>query len=279
VYLGTESLTLTIRPADGGSLSELSVRAVPLNLLDTLTRRPEVYHDPEKTRPQVPPSERVRTIHESLPGKAALSALGYDRHRRVSFLEALLAPSADLAAWDRGEGTALHDFATTRWWGEVKEEGDSGLSIILRPVDPSAVPVGLEKTVSFEAGKQSVTFQYAVRSHAPLRATLTSHWNLALTAGEAPGRYFELPGRPSLAAEGESEGTRIVLVDEWIGLRVELACHRPARIHYAPIHTISLSEAGFEQIYQGTSLVVGWPLALAADETWHESLTVTVFGR
>ena len=40
----------------------------------------------------------------------------------------------------------------------------------------------------------------------------------------------------------------------------------------APIETISNSEAGFERVYQGEGLLLGWPLSLAGGT----SKTVTV---
>ncbi len=280
--VSTESLALTIRPASGGSLSELSVRSVPLNLLDTLTRRPEVYHDQAEIRPAPSPSSPVRTIHESPPERAGLSldTLWYDRHRRVSLLEALLPPQADLRAWDRGEGTPLVDFGAAHWTLHVKDERENRILLILRSnsqLEQGAVD--LEKILDLSAGGRSLGVRYSLRSPSPLEGTFLSHWNLALTAGEAPDRYFELPGRPSLASEGEIWGTRLRLVDEWVGLVVEIAWSSPARIHYAPIYTLSLSEAGFEQIYQGTSLLVGWSVNLVPQARWEETLTLTLTER
>jgi hypothetical protein len=46
----------------------------------------------------------------------------------------------------------------------------------------------------------------------------------------------------------------------------------PADAWWAPVETISNSEAGFERVYQGAGLLLGWPLSLASGE----SRTVTV---
>ena len=49
-------------------------------------------------------------------------------------------------------------------------------------------------------------------------------WNLALTAGDAPGRYLRLADRPALRSRGGAEGLYAIgLVDEWIGLALELS--------------------------------------------------------
>ena len=90
-------------------------------------------------------------------------------------------------------------------------------------------------------------------------------WNLALTAGDASGRYFRFPGRPSLGGRGARAGEReLVMVDEWIGVELALASAEPAECAWAPVETVSLSEAGLERIYQGSSIVWCWPLRLGA---------------
>jgi alpha-amylase len=37
---------------------------------------------------------------------------------------------------------------------------------------------------------------------------------------------------------------------------------------------VSLSEAGFERIYQGSALLLTWPLRLRPGETWETELTL-----
>ena len=94
-------------------------------------------------------------------------------------------------------------------------------------------------------------------------------WNLALTAGDAPGRYLTLPDRPSLASTGRVERLETVsLVDEWIGVRARLVWSAGATLAWGPIETISVSEAGFERIYQGLALLLTWPLEAGPNELW-----------
>jgi hypothetical protein len=42
------------------------------------------------------------------------------------------------------------------------------------------------------------------------------------------------------------------------------------------VETVSLSESGFERIYQGAALLVAWPVRLRPGETWAASLRVHV---
>ena len=43
-----------------------------------------------------------------------------------------------------------------------------------------------------------------------------------------------------------------------------------------PVETVSLSEAGLERIYQGSSIVWGWPLRLAPGETTEHALALAI---
>jgi hypothetical protein len=42
------------------------------------------------------------------------------------------------------------------------------------------------------------------------------------------------------------------------------------------VETVSLSESGFERIYQGSAVLVSWPVRLAAGGTWEVRLQLTI---
>ena len=46
------------------------------------------------------------------------------------------------------------------------------------------------------------------------------------------------------------------------------AVDEPADAWWAPVETVSNSEGGFERVYQGSGLLLSWPLRLAAGERW-----------
>ena len=57
------------------------------------------------------------------------------------------------------------------------------------------------------------------------------------------------------------------MVDEWRGLAVLLHSNLGCDVLHHPIHTVSLSEAGFEKGYQGTTLVQSYRLSLTPEPT------------
>ena len=69
------------------------------------------------------------------------------------------------------------------------------------------------------------------------------------------------------------------MVDEWLGGEVALSFTAPAEVAWAPVETVSLSESGFERIYQGSALLVAWPVRLAPGETWDGLARACASGR
>jgi len=129
------------------------------------------------------------------------------------------------------------------------------------------------------ADEPVVTVGYRLRwnGEEPLAARWAVQCNLTLSAGEAPGRYYRVAGHPSLGSRGRLDGaSELAMVDEWLGCELALACDAPATVAWAPVETVSLSETGFERIYQGSALLFAWALALAPGQSWETSLRVRV---
>jgi hypothetical protein len=74
-----------MRPARGGSLTELAWMGGEMDVADVLTRRPEAYHRQVAERPRGSDPDQVKTIHSAPEVKeAGLPALlRYDRFRRA----------------------------------------------------------------------------------------------------------------------------------------------------------------------------------------------------
>ncbi|MBI2543780.1 MAG: DUF1926 domain-containing protein [Candidatus Rokubacteria bacterium] len=68
-------------------------------------------------------------------------------------------------------------------------------------------------------------------------------------------------------------------MDEWVALAAAVRWERPAAVGWAPVETVSLSEAGLERIFQGASLLLVWPLALEPGEDWVERVRLTIRDR
>jgi alpha-amylase len=233
-----------------------------------LTRRPEAYHAQVAMRAATT-GGGARTIHETPAHKeTGLAArLAADPFRRASLLDGLFPPGEPLdpvAPWSAATAALGH-----ARFSHGLERVPGGVTVTFVPDDD--LPVGVVKRVSVRDA--TVRADYRLRPAGPGRWAV--QWNLALTAGDAPGRYLTVPGRPSLASAGCLDGmATVALVDEWIGVRVTLAWTPGADLGWGPVETVSVSEGGFERIYQGLALLLTWPLGAAPLDVW-TALTVS----
>ena len=281
VRVRTSELALTIDPAAGGSVTELVFLPVAMDLADVLTRRPEAYHRRLKdAAPAAPGEDGPRSIHERLEAKeSGLAALlTYDTFRRASLLEGLFPPGAEpLDALHPWEAARLALGALPMRHELVRDADET--RVRLAPERSAAVPLEIEKlvTVPHAGARVRVDYRLAWRGAEPLRGRFAVQLNLTLTAGEAFGRYYRRPGHPSLGSRGGAAAERgLVMVDEWLGCEVELEWAAPAQLGWAPVETVSLSEAGFERIYQGSAVLVTWPVDLAPGARWEAGLALAL---
>jgi hypothetical protein len=130
--------------------------------------------------------------------------------------------------------------------------------------------VRAEKRIEVAGGRRSPTLTLEVTlenlGETPVRGLLAVEWaTTMLGGGSNPAAYYVLDGE---RVPHDSTGSRAGLAslhsgNEYVGLDVTTALTPAADAWIAPIETVSNSEAGFERVYQGSALVLTWPLDLA----------------
>jgi alpha-amylase len=254
VLVRTPGLTVTINPARGATLSEIGARVRRHDLADVFGRRFEAYHTQLGAA-----AATMRSIHdppaEKEPGLTRL--LAYDRFRRVSLLDGLFDAEGVLDPVEPWEASRLALGEAVFERGAVERQGD-GVDIALHHRAPPTLTVAKRLSVR----ETSLAVRYGLSAPGgDLHGRWAVQWNLALSAGEAEGRYLTVPDRPSLGSSGRLAGiTEVTLVDEWLGLEARLSWSPDAELAWGPVETVSVSEGGFERIYQGLALLFTWPL-------------------
>jgi 4-alpha-glucanotransferase len=258
ILVRTPALTVTLTPDAGGALTEIGALGRRHDVADVLGRRVEAYH--ARLGDTAESGGGTRSIHDAAPEKEPGLArlLGYDRFRRASLLDGLFAADGELDAAEPWPASrlALGDAA----WEPAVERQVDGAEVTLRHRATGDVGLAVDKRVSVRGA--TITARYRLSADGNLDGRWGVQWNLALSAGEAPGRYLTLPGQPSLGSSGRRSGVSgVSLVDEWLGLEARLSWAPAAELAWAPVETVSVSEGGFERIYQGLALLLTWPLA------------------
>ena len=277
VFVRTRALAATIAPDAGGMITELGYYSAALDVADVLARRPEAYHDQVRARAEA--SVVARPIHgTAAPTQAGLDALlAYDELRRGSLIDGFFddgsTPLDPVAPW----AAARYVLAGARLDCAVREAPD-GVSVVLSRAATADLPAALEKRVTIHDATLEV--DYRLRPAAGLTGRWAVQWNLALTAGDAPDRYLDLAGRPTLGSTGhETSRSAVTMIDEWAAVEAQLRWSPAAELGWGPVETVSLSEGGFERIYQGTALLIVWHLDVAPGDECRLTATLRLSRR
>ncbi|MEW5785256.1 MAG: alpha-amylase/4-alpha-glucanotransferase domain-containing protein [Bacillota bacterium] len=287
IVLNSDRFSLLFSPAQGGSLWEFSWRPAAVNFLDTLTRRPEAYHQEYLNQAAAPPPEsegEVDSIHNRkvLKEEGILEHLVYDPYPRGALIEHFLEKTVTLKDFSKGKQVELGDDFLLKP-AEVHIERLSGpehdgaegvkLSFHRAGIHRDGIALLLEKVITLFAGEDRLQVDYALTNRSRKEAALSFavEFNLAFLGGYDEGRYYRVPGRElreaHLASAGsEKEVDEFTLVDRWRNLALSFAFDRPALLWRMPVETISLSEGGLERTYQQSLLLPRWDLTIGPGE-------------
>jgi alpha-amylase len=284
VLLSNAGEVVVVDLDEGGGIGSWDVRAARHALTAVLRRRPEAYH--ERLREAEAASagstaskDGVSSIHELVrvkePGLAA--RLAYDGYERRSALVRFLEPGAAAASWASGGGPDLGDFVDGPFVVERLEPGSVAVARDgwVHAETGTRLAVRVSKVIDIGGGRDTPTLRVRLavenRSEATLTARIGLEWGITMLGGGGnPAAWLEIDGvRGRHDAAGEASAVDgLAQGNDYIGVEVESAVSPAADAWWAPIETISNSEDGFERTYQGLSLLLSWPVALRAGESW-----------
>jgi len=282
VVLATDGQVVAVKPSEGAGIGAWDVRAVRHALAAVMRRRPEAAHEillaherKLAERGGAAPAETggVGSIHEMVstkePGLAG--RLHYDAYERRSGLVHLFAPGTDAGGLRPADASS----AETSWPVVPVEatgtaEGQLGAARPPRPGPHEAAPSPSGSSNDRgrrRPGTPTLALEVRVenRGAGPLEATLAVELGDDVL-GAVATRPLLRDRRERIPHDGACSRASLT---GFARQRV----HRPRIGHagdaggrrgWAPIDTISNSEAGFERVYQGSALVFSWPLVLAA---------------
>ena len=282
VRLAGAGQVVTVHLTDGAGIGSWDIRAARHALAAVMRRRPEPYHetlrrhDAAAAKPAAEPDKAADgpvSIHDIvLTKEAGLSELlHYDAFERRSGLVRFLQPGTDAETWATGRATELGD-AVEGPFEVAALELDRLVAIREATVSGRDGPATVRVTKEFVLGGDRLTPTLSLkvtvinRSDRSIEATLGLEWTLMLLGGGGnPAAWWEVAGSRT-AHDSRGTARRVVAFsqgNDYVGVRLDSTISRPADVWWAPVETVSNSEAGFERVYQGMGLLVSRPVALA----------------
>ncbi len=270
-----------IAPNFGGALLELDNFEIAKNLVDIVGRRKEGYHKKLLNRHEATPGA-TKSIHDLVLVKeeGLEKHLIEDKYRRALFIDHFLAANE-----------SLEQFASARAVNSIADAAMSASVLQGAPGATTTVTLNRESVVAAtpEPTKVRVVKQYEISTGGE---TLAVHYRLSHQQGTAVNLHFGVelglgsytwpvnesnlyagdhPHRLDAAIEFAS-CAQVALVSRLYDFALRINVDQTADWWSHPLYTVSLSEGGFEKVFQGIILLPRWRIALAPGATWNVTI-------
>ena len=274
VQLVNEHLNCLIAPCQGGQLYELDVRSICLNLLGTLARRPEAYH--EKVRNGASAGDQdVSSIHDRVVFKqeGLDERLQYDGYPRKSLLDHFYPADVSAAAIARGEAAELGGFINHEYQAVIRRNPNRIQVMMTAVGNVENEVIRIVKGVTLDAGSNVLEVAYKLEG---LPAERSFHFgvefNFAGLPAGAEDRFFHDQDGNRLGDLGQrldlTDAQYLGMTDEWLGIDVRWTADRPSGLWTFPVETVSQSEGGFEAVHQSLVVQPHWHVTPDESGIW-----------
>ncbi len=154
-----------------------------------------------------------------------------------------------------------------------------GRLVARREATIAGAAVGVTRVLTLGGDRRSPTLALEVglehRDGPPLDVRLGTEWSTTMLGGGGnPAAWWEVLRERSThdGAGSAADVTSIAQGNDHIGVSLTTTTDAPADAWWAPIETITNSEGGFERVYQGSGLLLSWPVRLARGERWSRTV-------
>ncbi|MGD9720627.1 MAG: alpha-amylase/4-alpha-glucanotransferase domain-containing protein [Pirellulales bacterium] len=281
VQLAGDKLLALFAPARGGLLYELEVRPIAHNLLATMARRPEAYH--RKVQAGNDGRNDVAGVSDQVIFKQAdlEKHLQYDKLPRKSLIDHFYDTDVSLEAVVRGEAAERGDFPWRSYEAKLRRNPRRMQAQLIGQGLVGERPLRITKSITLEAGRSTLEIHYLLEGLPQDQPLLFAvEFNFAGMPAGADDRYFYGDQRQRFGQLGTRldlhDAAELGLVDEWLGLDVNLSFSRASSIWTFPIECVSQSEGGFELVHQSVAVLPHWHVVGDADGRWSVAMNLAI---
>ncbi len=283
VYLASDKFASLIAPASGGMLYEWDVRSIAHNLLATMSRRPEAYH--AKVRQGAGHDQNdVASIHDRVVFKqdGLHECLQYDAYQRKSLLDHFWEEHVTLDDVASARSNECGDFLQGVYETRIRRSPGRIQVQMIREGSALGHPVKITKGITAEAGGQTLEIAYLLeglpQDQSPLHFGV--EFNFAGLPPDADDRFFHDGQQQRFGHLGtrldQQDAEALGLVDEWLGIDLQMNFSRGSGIWAFPVQTVSQSEGGFELVHQSVAVVPHWFVTPDREGRWSVTMRIEI---
>jgi alpha-amylase len=272
IRIDNRFLIAWISPENGGQIYEFDDRRTCTNLLATLNRRPEPYHQKVVHAAQKPVEEasegpsnlhdRIQLKHDGLD-----RLMVYDHYPRKALVDHLWPEGIAFDSVKAGRAAELTDWPSVTYQLLKIEKNENAVEVCLAR-DRSAENnnlISIEKRIKILRNEAALHFKYRLTGLAGQpKMQFAVEINIAGMAGHEFDRQFKDHDQNSLGMLDSElqihKPSSLMLTDGWLDLatRIDWEENPPEKLWTMPIQTVSNSEGGFEAIFQSTAIFALW---------------------
>ncbi len=269
--------TLVLQPHLGGALVEHDARGAGVNVLDTMMRRREAYHDVLDGK--APGDIRIKQCVGDAP-------IALDWYRRGSFIDHFLDAGATPESFRDSECGELGDFVNAAYACEWRSSARGATvalsregSVLSHHPGRRTLRIGKVLEVSSAAAEIRATYRIGNTGTGAIRTRFGVEFGIAFRAGNSPEVRHEIGDEVSGAMEstGEVRGAKSFrAVDGLRGISAEWSLSEAAAHWRMPVETVSNSESGLERLHQSAVVMPVWDLNLEPGAEWSVTIAYAV---
>ena len=282
VRLANDKLMALLTPSQGGQLIELDVRKIEHNLLATLARRPEAYHQ-KVLAGASQTNGSVASIHDRVVFKQPDldKRVQYDDHLRKSLVDLFYDDGATLETVACGEAMQHGDFVHGIYDAKIRRNPDRIQVQLTRDGLVDDAVIRITKGLTLDAGSSTLQIAYMLENLPQDRSLqFAVEMNFAGMPGGADDRYYSaLDGNRLGRLDAKldlNDAFGLSLTDEWQGIDVGLKMSKKTDFWTFPIETVSQSEAGFELVHQSVAVLPHWTVEADREGRWSVTMQLTL---
>ncbi|MCX7858189.1 MAG: DUF1926 domain-containing protein [Deltaproteobacteria bacterium] len=273
VVINTRNIKAYFLLKEGGVMYELDYKPCNVNLIATLRRRYEAYH--EKIKEAIPRQEvdGTKTIHDLLLKKESglENFLHYDWYRRACLIDHILGQDATFESFFKCQYYEPGDFVKEPYQGKIEKKKDKVTLRLIRHGnfwrDSYSIPLIIEKLLKVDSVGDKILISYSISGEVKEKFFLGVEFNFSFL-GLGGERFMEVgKEKYPLSKRGIMEpSTFVKFHDPYQGVDILMVMDEPKEIWTHPVEVVSLSEEGFERNYQSTMLMPLWEIDLKDGE-------------
>ncbi len=274
IRLANDQLVCWMSPLCGGMMYELDLKSICQNLLATMQRRFELYHE-KVAKGQTESSDETTSIHDRVVFKQENleQHLIYDERPRKSLIDHFWDEDVSLGELVSGAAQERGDFADGAYQAKIRRKENRIQIQMTREGNAWGVPLKITKGVTLSSGSNELEIAYLIEGIPEDRVfNFGVEYNFAAMPAEQGDRFFKDANGTNLGHLGSQlhleNVNELSLVDEWLRLNATLGWDQAGGVWTFPIATVSQSEGGFELVHQSTVVQPHWLVSGDAEGRW-----------